>query len=515
MKIAQLLMMLIMSCNLYAGSEIHPLEFNFKPETGFFDHALKGIWKEVPSTSAIDEIPLDDEGDLQAKIQTGTIDLGPAGKKLFNFTPLGNNQVQLDWDLNQLKTYVRIRADWVTEILGVRIRKHEIFHVNASSIRKARSIFELKFVDGEFKFKLIKNSGFHFDHIKVESDDDDLVSWFLEKFQEEIRGFLNKEISDYISGPKVSSKILNLVSEDLRKLETLNLQVSEFATNLNVWFTKFELEKNRVAISLQSRFNDTDAPVHVCAKEMMEEIRNKNLEEDQTLKNMNPGSVQVSHKFIEHIIQNMASLEIDENNDGHPDEPLFCFGYKDPEHSGELEEFSFRILGKDRNLKLKFWAIPVGEPEYKYEITKVTDTDGNEKADHLITLKMSARVKIENLPGYPRIIFKKNKLSTSFTVKFKLDIVEGKGLQIIPQSLSLDEFKGKIYYKHGRFIPKIRVPYFSIRKKLEAELFEEVKESMNEEILIDETLPALEMEVKLRKYELRQDSHLLKFNVNY
>ena len=468
MKTTLALMMLILSMNLHAGTLTYPLDFNFKPEPGFFDHALKGIWKDIPQTSPIEEISLDDEGDLQARIQTGSVTLGPQGKKLFSISPLGNNQVQVDWDLNQLHAYIRVRADWQIEILGVRISKHEIFHVNANNIRNARSIFELNFTDGEFKFKLISNTGFRFENIKVTSDDDDLVSWFLEKFKDDVQKLLNKEISDYLNGPKVTDKIMSAVGENLRKIENIDLQLSEYATNINVWFTKFEFEKERISISLQSRFNETDTPIHVCAQQMMDEINNKNLEEEKSSENMNPGSVQASHKFIEKIIQNMASLEIDENNDGHPDEPLFCFGYKDPNHSGELEEFDFSILGQDLKIKLKFWAEPVGKPDYKYEILKVTDENGKDKKEHLITMKMSAKVRIENVGGYPMIILKNNRLNTSFTVTFKLAMVEGKGLQIIPQSMSLDEFKGKIYYKASRFIPKIPVPFFSIRKKLEA-----------------------------------------------
>ncbi|TNF24581.1 MAG: hypothetical protein EP319_18020 [Deltaproteobacteria bacterium] len=515
MKTTLILMMLALSFKIHAGTKTYPLDFNFKPEPGFFDHALKGIWKDIPSTSSIDEISLDDEGDLQAKIQTGSVILGPQGKKLFSFSPLGNNRVQLDWDLKELATYVRIRADWKVEILGARISKHEIFHVHAKNIRKARSIFELKFIDGEFKFKLISNTGFKFEEIKVESDDDDLVSWFLDKFKDDVQKFLNKEISDYLSGPKVTDKIMTKVAENLRQLENIDLQLSDYATDINLWFTRFDFEKERIAISVQSRFNETDTPVHVCAQEMIKEINNKNLEDEDPANNMNPGSVQASHKFIERIIQNMASLEIDENNDGHPDEPLFCFGYKDPDHSGELEEFDFRILGKDRKIKLKFWAEPVGKPFYKYEILKVTDENGKDKKDHLITMKMSAKVRIENVGGYPMIILKNNRLNTSFTVTFKLAMVEGKGLQIVPQSLSLDEFQGKIYYKASRFIPKVRVPFFSIRKKLETELFAEVQDSMRKEILIDEVLPALDMKVKVKNYELLPETHSLKFNVTY
>ncbi len=515
MKTVLILTTLFICLGAQADTKTYPLDFNFKPEKGFFNHALKDLWKDIPSSTIIDETDIDDEGDLTAKLQTGSVNLGPPGKRLFSFTPLGNNQVQLDWDLNQLQAYARIRADWFTEILGVTIRKHEIFHVHANSIRNARSIFELKFIDGEFKFKLVSNSGFKFDHIKVESDDDDLISWFLEKFNDNIKKVLNKEISDYLAGPKVTEMIMEKIGDNLRNLENIDLKLSEFATNINVWFTRFDFEKERIAISLQSRFNEADTPVHVCAQEMMKAIQNKNLEEEDAKENMNPGSVATSHKFIERIIQNMATYEIDENNDGHPDEPLFCFGYKDPEHSGELEEFSFSILGKERKIKLKFWAEPVGKPSYKYEILKVTEGNGVDKKDHLITMKMSAKVRIENIGGYPMIIFKNNKLDTSFTVKFKLDTVEGKGLMIIPQSLSLDEFKGKLYYKASRFIPKIRVPFFSIRKKLEAELFAEVQDSLSKEILVDEILPALDMKVKVRSYEMLPESHLLKFNITY
>ncbi|MCO4794988.1 MAG: hypothetical protein KC493_14830 [Bacteriovoracaceae bacterium] len=503
------------SMNAYSSSETWPVNFNIRPEAQLYDHLMKGLWKDVPAKSILPEIPIDDEGDLTAKIQGGHIQLGNQGDKYFSIRPLGDNKVELSWNLEKVQTLISVRADWVVEILGVRIRKHEVFNVDASGIRNAKSIFAINFENGEFSFTPISNTGFKFNRIKITSEDDDLVTWFLSNFNSQIKGILNREVSNFVNSDKFINTLKVKANENLQKLENINLKLSEFAADMNIWFTQFDLDKDRVAVSVDSRFNSTDSNVHICASEMKAAMDQKNLIEINNKDNNNPGSILVPHRFIEKIIENLATLEIDENEDGHPDEPLFCFGYKDPEHSGELEEFSFKILGKERNLKLKFWAIPVGKPLYKYERLKTLNSEGKEVSDHLITLKMSAQVKIENLPGYPRVVIKKNQIDTSFTARLKLAITPGKGLQLIPQSISLDKFKGKLYYKIKKYIPKIRVPFFSVRKKLEKALLEEMKVSLSEEILIDEVLPALEMKVKLKGYELLKESHKMNFSIGF
>ncbi len=518
-KIVKLITILFLLSLSIAAYEVDGVDFNFKPEAQFFDQLTVDLRDEMPDHIPFSNIQIDDEGDLHLKLLDGHINLAAIKPNLFSVEPLPKNQVRIRWNFKAVTGQFNVRADWKVDIFGVIIRKHEVFHISARDIPQGESVFQVQFEDGKFKLKLVENRGFAFNHISVQSADDDIVTWILERIDSRVRDVLNEEIQDYFAGPKFSAKFQEMVEEDLASLEKLKIHVSDYATKLQARFNHFALDDKGVEFKLDTQFLEPQSKVHVCARELARSMgiagNQKSLnKENQSilLENRNPGTVKVSYSFVESIVDNMAIYETDEDNDGYPDEPLFCFGYDDPDHSGKIEEVEFDILGKTKKLNVKFWAYPLERPTYNYKIEK----EGAEgEAHHKIIATMRAKVKFGNTYGYPKVLFKNDTISAKATIEFQLAVVPGKGLQAIPLSFALNDIDGKVYYKAKKFIPKIRVPFKFIKKKIEEELLVELRDSLAEKIIIDEVIPALSFSIKIKDYQLRTDGHEMDFNVLY
>lgn len=518
-KLILTLALLLQGANAFEEGAV---DFKFKPEARFFDQITRDLREDMPDEISFSDIQLDDEGKLHMKLVSGSIDLRSIGKKMFNLTPLPNNRIKVKWNFNALDGQFKVRADWKANVLGVIIRKHEIFDIFAHQINNAESIFQIIFEEGAFKLKLLKNTGFTFNHIEVRSTDDDVLTWILEKIDKTVRQYLNAEIEDYFSGPKFSQKFQEMVEEDLSGLESIKVHVSDYATKLKARFNHFLLDDKGLEFKLDTKFLDPDANVHACARELVRNSHHNgnqksllSLSKDshgKDLQNSNPGTLKASYSFVESIVENLSIYEADEDNDGIPDEPLFCFGFKDADHSGKVEEVSFKILGREKKINLKFWAYPISKPTYKYQMLK----EGAEGSpQHLVTATMKAKVKFGDVPGYPKLKFKNNTIIAKATMSFRLKVIPGKGLHIVPVDFRLDDFDGKVYYKSKKWLPKIPLPFFALKNKIEKELLTEITSSLNEKTIIDEIIPAMSLKIKIKSYRLESDAHQMDFNVLY
>lgn len=515
-KLILISIFLLQGVNAFEESAV---DFNFRPEARFFDQLTKDLREDMPDEITSSDVQLDDEGNLHIKLVNGYIDLKSIREKMFTLTPLSENRLKVNWNFKALRGQFKVRADWTVDVLGVTIRKHEVFDIFASQINTAESIFQIIFEEGTFKLKLLKNSGFTFNNIEVRSTDDDVLTWILEKIDETVRDYLNEEIRDYFSGPKFSQKFQEMIEDDLNELENIRIHVSDYATKLQARFNHFRIDDKGIEFKLDTQFLGPTAKVHACARELMNSIEDRGnkkslLKEGQgeDISNINPGTLKVSYSFVESIVENLSIYEADEDNDGIPDEPLFCFGYKDADHSGKVEEVAVKILGKEKKINLKFWAYPISKPKYQYQMLK----EGAEGSpQHLVTATMKAKVKFGDVKGYPKLIFKDDVIVAKVTMDFRLKVIPGKGLHMVPIDFKLDDFDGKVYYKSKKWLPKIPLPFFALKNKIESELLSEIQSSLSEKTIIDEVIPAMSLKVKLRNYRLESDAHQMDFNVLY
>lgn len=515
-KIILITILFLQGANAFEQSAV---DFKFKPEVRFFDQLTKDLREDMPDHITSSDIQLDDEGSLHIKLLNGSIDLTSIGQKMFTLTPLSENRIKVDWNFKALRGQFKVRADWTANVLGVTIRKHEIFDIFSRQVNNAESVFQIVFEEGKFKLNLLKNTGFAFNHIEVRSTDDDILTWILEKIDVTVREHLNAEIEDYFSGPKFSQKFQDMIEEDLNNLESIKIHVSDYATKLKARFNHFALDDKGLEFKLDTKFLEPTSNIHACAKELIRNTQRKGNQKslskevvNNDLQNTNPGTLKVSYSFVESIVENLTIYEADENNDGIPDEPLFCFGYKDADHSGKLEEVAFKILGKEKKIKLKFWAFPISKPKYQYQMLK----EGAEGSpQHLVTATMKAKVKFGDSPGYPKLKFKHNTIVAKATMSFRLKVIPGKGLHMVPVDFKLDDFDGKVYYKSKKWLPKVPLPFFALKNKIEKELLAEIKSSLNEKTIVDEIIPAMSLKVKIKNYRLESDAHQMDFNVLY
>ncbi len=495
----KLVIILLLICQNSWASEEHSIRLNLTPENVVYDKLLDDLWRHIPSRVNLGVIPLDQEGKLNTQISHGNIEFGNLGKALFKVEVLEKNQVRIHWNLANIRAYLYVRADFYVEVLGVRIRKHEDFHINASRVVGASSVFELEFNNGKFKLEPIGNNGIAFQHIDVRSTDDDFTSWVLKRMRGKVSEALNYKVAEYLNGPEAVGKIKKAANEQLSAFESLDLDFGSYATNLGLRFNQFDFEKKRVAVGMGLTFDRSGYELHPCARGMegeLEGIKSFDPEIKVNKENLNNGTVLVPHDFINQVLYNLGLLKFDLDENGVTDEPIFCTGFEDEEGSGDLEEFE---VGS-RKLQIRIWSRPLNIPKIRYF------------EENQVELKMKTVFRIVPEGGYPKMSLKKDEMEANVTARLEVGIVPGKGLMLKVKDVKMKLLSGKFYYKHGKLIPKIKISFKRVKEKFENAIFEKLEKAVSDKVLLDEVLGE-NIKLKLESYKALEDDHEIRFNL--
>jgi len=500
----------------------YDINLSVKPRPTFYNSILNNFWSEIPNIITLRPEVLDDDAsdDLTSKLEHGTISLGAPGKKLFTVTPIGENKIRIDWDLNDLKVNMRIRVDWDAPIIN---STHFIFKVDASQIKSASTTLQVNYdeVSGKFQLGSFTNSSFSFQNFHVESDST-VLNWIMDSVDGLIHFFVNREVRQFINSEDTFNKLQGFLRKEIKDLD---LKMSDFPAKAKIKFSKFGIQEKSLNVSVKGILDNSKSEVHPCATGLIEDQRFLEDRKDDSENFLtSENSLVFSHSLIERVVLNLATYKIKKKSTGKIKQPIFCIGYKEMDEDGnglgDQSEFDFEVplalrailFRKHANIKFNLWAKPLSKPTFNYELIENVNEEGEVLRDHRIKASIKALVTIKNTGGKKDVKFKDTKIKTTIEGVFRLKMVKGEGIKLEVISFKLPKLKGVLKVNINRLV-KVPVPFSLFKGVLEDLLYDEVKEDLDEDILLDEIIPFLNMKLKLNEYDMIKDHHRIKFHI--
>jgi hypothetical protein len=458
---------------------------------GKLDKLISSLWQEIPYQYRWGKRDLSRIGDtVKAQLVKADIRLGNPGTPLASINIKADQRLQLRWKLGQIFTEALIKVRFKFRQYGLQVTHDEYFVIKARNIPQAITSFNVNLNQGRVSLDRISNKDFAFQNVQVKPRDGigsvlrfifDNV-WSKDKVDRYLRDELNKELRSWINQNQMLTDLQQSLNKQLEQLEQNPLQLSQIASNLYVKINQLELNRESLKLGLNLDVDTSSYEVHPCATGML----NKN-------------DAWVRTEVVENLLNNFATYQIQE--DGKVLEPLFCFGYKDYDEQGNPmgEEATVDALG--RTIRIKYWITPTRAPIYSYN-----------QENNTISLDLDLRMDIQG-KGYPHLKAVNDHLTARLIGSYQLELVPGKGLQLVFQEFSLPELRGQVKVKWFRFSPYFKIATSRIRKELEDSINRETRRSNAITHLVDEALLINNQKLFLNGYDLNEQGHYFHFGI--
>lgn len=486
---------LYMNC-LYAED----FSLNINHSQKFYKNLAKPIWKDIKrkydlKSSSFIEKSSKKKSQMSGKISSAKIDLGPKNYPLIkSVTPLDNNKFSFKWDFNKLTSKIDFYIKFEFNMYGYDITHEENFVVDARKISNASTLLQLNYTAESLKLKLKKNESFKFKNITIQPKNGigtvlrfifDNV-WSKEEVDEYITEKINKRLRIWANNKKLLKDLQSNLNDELVNLETKLFPVPQIASNLNVDIKNIQSNTESINLLTDINFDQSNLSVHPCANNLVN-------------KNYSKNDLNISHTFLETIINNLATYEVINQNS--IQEPIFCFGHKRYDINGNPEGSlsQFKFFG--RNIKSRYSIKPISLPTFNYD-----------ESDQSISMINEFEVKLVS-NSYPKIYSKSESVMIKTHANFKVEFLKEKGITLGLNNFKIQKIVGKIYLKWGKYFPKIKVSKKWAKKRLSKLIKNEIETKLHQYILIDENTDIGTLRLKIKDYTLHNDFHSLSFQL--
>lgn len=482
---------LLMTTSVYAK---HNFNIELTPKDDVFDKMLTSLWSEIPYNYELSEktyFPIKGNS-VTVQLNKTKINLGPKGMPLFNMRIKSENNFDLNWDLSQLTTQISAKLRFKFKKYGISVTHDEYFKVSTRGIKTSKTNLNLLFENKKFNFSLIKNSGFKFQNVDVKPQNGigQVLRYIFENVfsKDQVNQYIteaaNKELKKWINDNKLISEVQMSLNTALNKAQNTDIEISEIANYLRANFREFYFSPSVIKIGMSPTFNYENLKVHSCAEGM--------------IKSDNKDILVTSHSLIETMINNYATYELWEDNK--LIEPIFCFGFKDYDQSGNPigEIAESKLLGK--TVRFNYWVTPSTKPLYEYI-----------PEESLVKITMNMQIKILS-SKYP-ILKANNDLVTSKLVgHFKVEFDEVSGLNLVFEKFELPTITGRVKVKWNRFTPFVRVPLNTIRASIEKYINIAAIDQLESLVIVEPEFTFMNgLVLAIKGYNMTSTSHTISF----